>query len=391
LSERDFLRAAPNLRDADLRLRVDIMRGRRHDLPAGMSVDERALAQVQKSAADWHRRLGSRPDAADARTMTGVLLGFAYPDRIAQNRGDAGRFVLANGRGAVFAGAQPLSRAAFIVIADLDAADREARIHLAAPIALDDIERHFGAQLQTRDVITWDLREQALIARRERRLQSILLDSKPLREPDSAAVRRAVLDGIRSLGIDSLPWTPELRQWQARVVLMQRQKVPSNEPWPDIGDAELLQDLEQWAPPWLSGVTRREHFARIDLNNALRARLNFAQSAIMEREAPTHFVVPSGSRLPIDYLDGDAPSLSVRLQEVFGLTETPSVAAKRVPLLLKLLSPAQRPVQITRDLPSFWQRGYHEVKKDLKGRYPKHYWPDDPNTAQPTRRAGRPR
>jgi ATP-dependent helicase HrpB len=157
-----------------------------------------------------------------------------------------------------------------------------------------------------------------------------------------------------------------------------------------LGDVTLAATLEDWAPAWMAGLTRREHFGRFDLGNALRTRLTYAQSALLDREAPTHFVVPSGSRIPIDYLDGEVPTLSVRLQEMFGLRQTPSVAGGRQPLLLKLLSPAGRPVQITRDLVSFWERGYHEVKKDLKGRYPKHYWPDDPYAAEPTRRV-RPR
>jgi ATP-dependent helicase HrpB len=166
--------------------------------------------------------------------------------------------------------------------------------------------------------------------------------------------------------------------------------VPAPSPWPDLRDAALAATLGEWAPPWIVGFARREHFARMDLGNALHSRLTYAQSTILEREAPTHFAVPSGSRIPIDYLDGDTPTLSVRLQEMFGLNVTPSIAGGRLPLLLKLLSPAGRPVQITRDLVSFWNRGYHEVKKDLKGRYPKHHWPDDPYTAAPTRRA-RPR
>jgi len=171
---------------------------------------------------------------------------------------------------------------------------------------------------------------------------------------------------------------------------MLRYAVPGAEKWPDLSDAALAATIEEWAPAWIAGLTRREHFARLDLNNAMRTRLSYEQNAILEREAPTHLVVPSGSRIPIDYLDGEVPTLSVRLQEMFGLNATPSIAAGRLPLLLKLLSPAHRPVQITRDLVSFWERGYHEVKKDLKGRYPKHYWPDDPYAAAPTRRA-RPR
>jgi ATP-dependent helicase HrpB len=171
---------------------------------------------------------------------------------------------------------------------------------------------------------------------------------------------------------------------------MRQYRVPAPTEWPDLSDAALASSLPEWAGPWIVEFTRREHFARMDLSNALRGLLSHAQGTVLEREAPTHFIVPSGSSIPIDYLDGDIPTVSVRLQELFGLTATPSVAAGKLPLLLKLLSPAGRPVQITRDLVSFWERGYHEVKKDLKGRYPKHYWPDDPYTAQATRRA-RPR
>jgi ATP-dependent helicase HrpB len=173
-------------------------------------------------------------------------------------------------------------------------------------------------------------------------------------------------------------------------MLMRQFSVPAPEAWPDVSDAALTATLAEWAPPWMDGMSRRAHFSRLDLSQALRSRLSYAQGGVLDREAPTHFTVPSGSRIPIDYLDGEVPTLSVRLQEVFGLRETPTVAAGRLPLLLKLLSPARRPVQITRDLVSFWNRGYHEVKKDLKGRYPRHYWPDDPYTAEPTRRV-RPR
>jgi ATP-dependent helicase HrpB len=166
--------------------------------------------------------------------------------------------------------------------------------------------------------------------------------------------------------------------------------VPAPEPWPDLSDETLLATVADWAPPWIVGFTRRDHFSRMDLGSALRSRLSYAQQSILDREAPTHYEVPSGSRIPIDYLD-EVPTLSVRLQEMFGLQKSPSVAAGKMSLLLKLLSPAHRPVQITRDLVSFWNRGYHEVKKDLKGRYPKHYWPDDPYTAVPTARRSRPR
>ncbi len=391
LSERDVLRAAPGARDVDLRLRVSALRGSARALPAGLSVDARALQQAVRSSAIWQRDfgLGSR-EAADPDEWTGPLLGLAYPDRIGRARGTGGRYLLANGRGARFAEPQALAKSEFIVAAELDGAEREARIFLAAPIRLEDLERHFAAHISEHGEITWDDREQAVRARRERRLGALVLDSSDIRQPDPLEVQRAALSGLRQMGLAALPWSGDLRQWQARVGLMLELAVPAPEPWPDLSDAALSATLEDWAPPWIAGLVRRDHFARLDLASALRSRLSYAQGVILEREAPTHFAVPSGSRIPIDYLDGETPTLSVRLQEMFGLRATPSVASGRLPLLLKLLSPAGRPVQITRDLVSFWNRGYHDVKKDLKGRYPKHYWPEDPFTAEPTRRA-RPR
>jgi ATP-dependent helicase HrpB len=391
LSERDILRGGPGARDVDLRLRVAVLRGDVRDLPPGISLDSRAMNQAKRSSAHWQRDFTSgRPDSADPHAWTGILLAWAYPDRIGQARGDGGRYLLANGRGARFGEPQALSKAEYIVAAELDGAEREARIFLAAPLSLKDLQEHFSAQILERADIFWDERDHAVRARRERRLGALLLESHEIRNPDAQALQNAALSGLRELGITGLPWTPELRQWQARVMLMQQYAVPSPEPWPDLSDAALAATLEEWAPPWISGMARREHFARIDLWSALRSRLTYPQGVILEREAPTQFTVPSGSNIPIDYMDGEIPTLSVRLQEMFGLSQTPSVAAGRLPLLLKLLSPARRPVQITRDLVSFWNRGYHEVKKDLKGRYPKHYWPEDPYTAEPTRRA-RPR
>jgi ATP-dependent helicase HrpB len=391
LSERDILRAGAGVRDVDLRLRVAVLRGDVRELQPGITVDSRAKAQAVRSSAHWQRDFASgRADSADPDIWTGILLAWAYPDRIGRARGDGGRYLLANGRGARFGEPQALAKAEFIVAAELDGAEREARIFLAAPLRLADLEEHFSAHIIDRAEIIWDEREHAIRARREHRLGALVLESTEIRNPDAQAVLDAALTGLRQLGIASLPWTEELRQWQARVMLMRQYAVAAPEPWPDLSDTALEATLEDWAPPWISGFTRREHFARINLGNALRSRLTYAQAVILEREAPTHFTVPSGSAIAIDYLDGEIPTLSVRLQEMFGLHQTPSIAAGRLPLLLKLLSPARRPVQITRDLVSFWNRGYHEVKKDLKGRYPKHYWPEDPYTAEPTRRA-RPR
>jgi ATP-dependent helicase HrpB len=393
LSERDILRAPPGARDVDLRLRVAALRGEGGS-PGGMSIDSQALHQAARSSAHWQRELGAGRGAgtgdADPHEWTGPLTALAYPDRIGRARDGSGRYLLANGRGARFGETQALAKSEFIVAAELDGADRDARIFLAAPVSPGAIARHFAAQIVERAEVAWDEREEAVRARRERRLGALVLESAEMRDPDPSEVQRAVLAGLRRLGAAALPWSHSLRQWQARVQLMGASGVPAPEPWPDLADAALMATLEEWAPPWIDGLTRREHFARMDLGNALRSRLSYAQGVILEREAPTHLSVPSGSRIPIDYCEGAVPTLSVRLQEMFGLSVTPAVAGGRAPLLVKLLSPAGRPVQVTSDLVSFWNRGYHEVRKDLKGRYPKHYWPEDPYAAQPTRRV-RPR
>jgi ATP-dependent helicase HrpB len=391
LSERDILRAEAGSRDVDLRLRIAVLRGDSRELPTAITVDARAKSQAQRTSGQWQRDfVRDTRDTADVHDATGILLAWAYPDRIARARGDGARYLLANGRGARFGEPQALAKSEFIVAAELDGAEREAKIFLAAPIALEDLTKHFAALIEQSEEIRWDEREQAVRARRERRLGALSLESAELRNPDPSAIGAAALAGLKLLGISGLPWTKELLQWRARVLLLRHFNVPAPAAWPDLSDEALERTIEDWAPPWIVGVTRREHFARMDLGNVLRSFITHAQRNVLEREAPTHFTVPSGSHIPIDYLDGDTPTVSVRLQELFGLRETPSVAGGKLPLLLKLLSPAGRPVQITKDLVSFWNRGYHEVKKDLKGRYPKHYWPDDPYTAQATRRA-RPR
>lgn len=389
LSERDILRASPGARDADIRLRLDVMRKGRRQVPTGMSADDRALTHARQTSARWRQALqGTTGRDIDADVHAGVLLAMAYPDRIGRSRGQTGRYVLANGRGALLADVQALGRAEYLVAAEVEGAERDARIRLSAPLSSELLLEHFAQRIRTRQSIAWDPQEHAVKAVSERCLGALVLEAKPILKPDAEALMQAVLEGIRSEGIDALPWTAQLHQWRARVQLVRAQGATRNLPeWPDLSDAALLARLEDWLAPWLEGITRRTHFTRIDLCNALQGLLTHAQKLALEQEVPTHYTVPSGSRIPIDYLDGETPTLSVRLQEVFGLTRTPAVASGRVPLLLKLLSPAGRPVQVTRDLTSFWERGYHEVRKDLKGRYPKHYWPEDPHTAVPTRRA----
>ena len=383
LGERDLARTRPGERDADLTKRLELLDG---GPVAGLEVDRGGLERCRQQRAQWQRALERAPAAepAIADPDPGRLLALAYPDRIGRRRGESGRYLLANGRGAAFPGPDALSRAEFIVAALLDGAEREARIQLAAPISRAALIEAQGAQMTEVDRIEWDRREGAVTQRRERRLGALVVEELPLAAPDPAALARAMLAGVRELGLEALPWTPAARSLQARVAFLARGAGGADAGWPDLSDAALAASLDEWLEPHLAGITRREHLARLDLARLLAARLTPAQSQALARAAPTHLVVPSGSRIAIDYAS-EAPAVSVRLQEMFGLERTPTVGAG-VPLTIRFLSPAGRPVQVTRDLESFWARGYAEVRRELKGRYPKHYWPEDPRQAEPTAR-----
>jgi ATP-dependent helicase HrpB len=384
LSERDLLRGPGAVADADVRLRVELLRGS-GSAPAGSEVDRGARTRAQRLAREWRVAFRAGVDQQGDTNACGVLLALAYPDRIGAGRGD-GRFLLASGRGACFRDVQPLNRQRFIVAAELDAGEREARIFLAAPLARADIDRHLGRLLVTNDVIRWETSESAVLARRETRLGAILLDEARLEDAPAERLLEAMIEGIRAMGLQSLPWTRAARSLRERAEFVRHHTRREDPDWPALDDASLAAALETWLAPWLDGITRRSHLDRLDLHAALAAMLGHRRQQEMDRLAPTHLEVPSGSRAPIDYADVEAPSISVRLQEMFGRRETPRLAGGRVALTLQLLSPAQRPVQVTRDLESFWARGYPEVRKELKGRYPKHYWPDDPLTATATRR-----
>jgi ATP-dependent helicase HrpB len=387
LSERDLARSRPGERDASLEQRLELLDGRQ---VAGLDADRGALARVRRLASQWTRELPAAPGAHIHSPDAGLLLAAAYPDRIARRRGDSPRYLLANGRGAAFPGPDALTRHEWLVIADLDAGEREARIHLAAPVAHGPLLAQLGAAVTTHERVEWDRREGAVVARRERRFGALVVEEGPLSRPAVAAQVEAMLAGVRELGLGALPWSRAARSLQTRVGFLRAVLPPAEAAaWPDLSDATLEATLATWLGPYLDGIVRRDHLARLDLASILGATLDYALQQSLERLAPTHLTVPSGSRLPIDY-DSDPPRISVRLQEVFGMAATPRVAGGRIALALELLSPAQRPVQVTRDLESFWARGYAEVRKELKGRYPKHYWPDDPTQAEPTARV-RPR
>ncbi|OAN48435.1 ATP-dependent helicase HrpB [Magnetospirillum moscoviense] len=383
LSERDIVRPGREARDSDMRLRLDLLKGGRE---GAHMVDRGGLARVRQTAKDWRRRLGIRAGEDDGgQADCGPVLALAYPDRIAKRRpGGEPRYALSSGGGAHFAQYESLAAEDWLVAAETDGDRREARIFLAAPLTLADIETQFEGAIRTVDEVGWDRRDEVVVARRARKLFALTLDDRKLTQVPSDRLVQAMAEGIRAMGLESLPWTDELQKYRARIAFLRAHR--PDDGWPDLSDQALLEGLETWLAPYLSGITRRAHLARLDLAQALRDMLEWEQSRRLDDVAPTHVTVPSGSRVPIDY-SGEIPVLAVRLQEMFGCADTPRIAGGAVPLLLHLLSPARRPVQVTRDLASFWANTYHAVKADLKGQYPKHWWPDDPMQAEPTARA----
>jgi ATP-dependent helicase HrpB len=409
LGERDLLRGASGARDADIRTRIEVIRG--EGSPPG--IDRFGLQRARRAAKDLLRQASATSASTapnspheDRQSHTygaedvGVVLAFAYPDRIGRRRAGAdGRYTLANGRGAHFADPQGLAKQELLVAVDLDDRERDARILLAAPLTRADIDEHMGERLRRQESVEWNSREQAVIARRTVELDAIVLEEKPLPEIPLEAARAAMLTGVRELGMDALPWSRESRDLQARIEFVRKLRAPADSSadtvadasWPAASDADLAASVETWLTPWLDGITRKEHLARIPLMDVLRSLLTWEQQRELDSLAPTHLQVPSGSQIRIDYLDPSAPAISVRLQEVFGLDATPRIGGGRTPVTFKLLSPAQRPVQVTRDLAGFWRGSYAEVRKDMRGRYPKHNWPENPLEAQPKRSGGNPK
>ncbi len=380
LSERDVLRRREGVPEADISVRLDLLRG----ATERAGIDAEALRRARHEARSCRESGRTRePGRPGPGVGTGVLLSLAYPDRVAQRRpGAEWKYLLRNGIGAALE-PQPLGKEEYLAVAALEGARRESRILLAAPLTLEDLERHLAGDIVREELVQWDPDSKRVLARRRYRLGALVLRDGPARDPDPLRVTAALLAGIRQEGIAALPWTPAGRAIQARSAFLGRLE----EGWPDLSDAALSASLEAWLGPLVGGVRDLGDLQRVDLAGALLERLGRERRAKLEMLAPTHLVVPSGARLPVDYADPDAPVLAVRLQEVFGWREAPRVGGGRVPVTLRLLSPASRPVQVTRDLAGFWRTTYYEVRKDLKGRYPRHHWPEDPLAAQPTRRA----
>ncbi len=377
----------------DLDHRLDQFRRDRSQRASSVrQLAERWAAQVERESSssppsEASLRAGGgerhRSAASIEALSTGTMLALAFPDRVAKNRGN-GSFVLANGRGASIEQSAGLAKAPYIAVGELTGTAANGRILLAAPISQVEIETRFANQITDADEISFDRASLSLRGRRKRSLHAITFSEAPLTVTASEAAARVFADGLASLGLDRLPWSKALQQWRGRLMFL---RASEGDVWPDLSDQALVDTREAWLVPALFGKTSLRDFSAGDLSDAIMNLLPWDQRARLDKEAPTHFEAPTGSILAIDYEAEQGPTIAVRLQELFGLSTHPSVAKGKVPLVLELLSPAQRPVQVTRDLPGFWRGSYQDVRSDLRGRYPRHPWPDDPASAMPTRRA----
>ena len=378
LGERDILRGA----GADLHSRLALLSGESRAARGGQGGVQRAK-QLARQYRGYLRGKARQPVAdPDHPRWLGALLALAYPDRVAQQRKPGGaEYRLANGRAALFSEVDGLMKQPWLVIADLGSrqGQREERIYLAAEFDPALLEGVLSEQVSVVDQLDWDEREGVLRAERQRKVGELVLSREPLTGLDEAARTQALINLVRRKGLELLPWTPELRQWQARVALLRQLdlQIQGHSEWPDVSDAALLAGLEDWLGPYLGRVSRLSHFASLDLSSIVHNMLKWPLPQRLDELAPHHIKVPSGSSVRLDYSE-HPPILAVRLQELFGLADTPRIAGGRQVVKLHLLSPARRPVQVTQDLANFWRSTYAEVKKDLKGRYPKLFHKLDP-------------
>ena len=381
LSERDILKTDRETPNADMRARLErVNRARK----TGKGSPE--VMRVLKNADDLRRRFRAGKEAVSL-TDAGVILAYAYPDRIGELRKDSKTvYRLSGGRGASLQTGDVLQGKSFIVVADLDGKGRDARIYLAAEIDREDLKDRFADMVRSEKQVYWDEERDRIIVAEEEKIGALVLKSERIKNPPSDEVAMALLQVIRDRDMRDLPWSKGARAVQDRIAFVKHHEVNS-ENWPDIDDASLLETLEEWLLPYLAGKNRMADLADLKLEEILLSGLDWEQQQKLDQFAPSHIKVPTGSRIRLDYADPDIPVLAVRLQELFGQQDIEAVAGGMVPVTLHLLSPAGRPAQITRDLAGFWQNSYADVKKDLKGRYPKHYWPDDPFQAEPTARA----
>ena len=353
-----------------------------HRLDRFRSDRSRRAEDARRMAAGWLREVTAAPDIGSGPERAGAVLALAFPDRIARARGKDGDFVLANGRGGSVDPASPLARETFLAVAEIGGVAARARILSAAPISLAEIEADFADRIETREEVTFDRAAAALRAKRARRLGAVSLGEQTLAVPPTEESARALAEGIAALGIHRLPWSKPQLALRHRVSFLRR----VDESFPDLSDTALAASAAEWLASHILGKTALSQIGAEELSAALDQLIPWDVKRRIEAELPSHFDAPSGQRHPIDY-EGEEPVLSIRVQELFGLAVHPTVARGKIPLVVELLSPAHRPVQITRDLPGFWKGSWQAVKSEMKGRYPRHPWPDDPASAAATHRA----
>ncbi|MCA3561933.1 MAG: ATP-dependent helicase HrpB [Aestuariivirga sp.] len=365
LSERDGL---PRDVGVDITSRLAHLRGGARD-------------RMRQSARQIRQIAGIKDEASDV--SPGVLVAYAFPDRIAQARSGDRRYRLSGGGGAVLPEHDALVTQDFLAVATTDGASGDQKIFLAAPLSLKEIEEHFKDQIEARDGVFWDSRAKAVSASKSRRLGALVLEEKPSTNADPTLIAEAMTQGVREMGFASLPWTEASKILRARVLFLRR--LFPEDGWPDLSDEALLANLSEWLTPYLAAISRKAHLDRLDMHQIIQSLIPHELARKMDRLAPVRIEVPSGAAVRIDYETEGDPVLRVRLQEMFGLAKTPAIAEGRSPLRIELLSPAGRPVAVTQSLETFWTNGYPSVRSDMRGRYPKHAWPEDPLDAEPVK------
>jgi ATP-dependent helicase HrpB len=367
----------------DISERIEVLNEWRESGSTAATVDISALKAVERSAAQLRRLSGASANYCGSAGTSRLLL-VAYPDRVAKLRDSGGRrYLLANGRGACTPAASIRAEQLIIAVVVDGGGEGDGIIRHWMPVTEDLLREELGQRIELREVVGWDAREGRVTAAKEEYLGAVCLTSKPF-VPDPETLLPVVMQAVRASELGLLSRNEAFLQLQARVMLLQR-AFPGDS-WPDFSDQALVSSLDAWLKPSLLGVRNSDQLAVVNCAAAAISLLDYRRRKALEVLAPTHLEVPSGSRIRLDYCGGELPVLAVKLQELFGLADTPTIAEGRVALLLHLLSPAGRPIQVTRDLKGFWNGAYHQVKKELKGRYPKHPWPDDPWSAVPTKR-----
>lgn len=376
LEERDILDNQEARVNTDLRERVRIFR--QISASQNQKWNYRNLLTIRDQLL---RLTGTRFTECDIE-YTGLVAAFAYPDRIAKKRkNDSSNYLMSNGHGARFMNKEAVSRCEFVTITKLDGAGSDAKVQLAAPLAEEDLIKYFGKMITSADTVKFDHTTGAIAARRETKLGEIVLTSTPLNQPPQELVAEALIAGIRATGLHVLPWDNASNSMRERVIFARRL---ASENWPDWTDEGLMETLEDWLAPFLSNIRSMDALKKLDMQQVLSTALGYELDNKLKKEFPERFTAETGSSIRIDY-SGTEPEMPVKVQEMFGCSKHPSINNGKIKLRVRLLSPAMRPVQVTSDLPTFWKTSWELVKKDMKGRYPKHYWPDNPAEADPTR------